>query len=144
MGFLDRFRTPKQPNDLEPEAEPEPERWDGSGIDWAAVGVPAHRVDMAVELASTPDFGVDPGQDPEWQWQIALFDDARGIVGDDAIEALPAWLEDQPGIDEALHSDRELIDVRATIDRDRLAPLVVTRLATTGDPNYWDRDDDET
>ena len=138
MGFLDRFRTPKS----QPEGpEVEPERWDGSGIDWAAAGVPADRVDMAVQLTSSPDFGVDPSQDPEWQWQIALYDDARGVVGDDAIEALPAWLEDQPGIDEALHSDRELIDVRATIDRDRLARLVVTRLATTGDPNYWDRDD---
>lgn len=137
MGFLDRFRSADQPAEPEPV---EPERWDGSGVDWAAAGVPGDRVEMAVELASSPDFGVDPSPEPDVRWQLALFDDVRGVVGDDAIEALPAWLEQQPGIDEVHHSDRELMDVSGTIERDALARLVVARLATTGDPTYWDED----
>ena len=138
MGFLDRFRTPEQPESGPVQLEP----WDGSGIDWAAAGVPADRIDMAVEIASSTDFGVDPARDRGWRWQIALFDDVRGIAGDDAIEALPAWLEDQLGIDEVVHSDRELMDVRGTTDRGDLARMVVARLAATGDPDYWDRDED--
>ena len=70
----------------------------------------------------------------------ALFDDVRGVVGDDAIGALPSWLEEQPAIDEVDHVDRELIEVRGGIDRDALARLVVARLAVTDDPAYWDED----
>lgn len=136
MGFLDRFRTPEQPS--EPEAEPEP--WDGSGVDWAAAGVPADRIEMAVEIASSPDFGVDPSTEPDVQWQVALYDEVRSVVGDDAIEALPAWLEDQPGVDEVDGIDREIMEVSGTIDRDALARLIVARLATTGDPTFWDED----
>lgn len=136
MGFLDRFRIPKQPN----EPESEPERWDGSGVDWAAAGVPDDRIEMANEIASSPDFGVDPSTEPDRQWQLALFDDVRGFVGDDAIEALPSWLEAQPAIDEVDHVDRELMEVRGGINRDTLARLVVARLAVTGDPGYWDED----
>ncbi|MCO8125992.1 hypothetical protein NHL50_02090 [Acidimicrobiia bacterium EGI L10123] len=136
MGFLDRFRTPKQP--VEPESEPDP--WDGSGVDWAAAGVPDDRIEMAAEIASSPDFGVDASTEPGRQWSLALFDDVRGVVGDDAIEALPSWLEEQPAIDEVDHVDRELMEVRGEIDRDTLARLVVTRLAVTADPGYWDED----
>lgn len=134
MGFLDRFRTPQQPS----EPEPEPEPWDGSGVDWAEAGVPKDRIELAAEIASSPDFGVDISDEPGCQWRLALFDDVRGVVGDDAIEALPSWLEEQPAIDEVDHVDRELMEVRGGIDRDTLARLVVARLATTGDPNYWD------
>ena len=136
MGFLDRFRTSQQP---EPEAERKP--WDGSDVDWAAAGVPADRIAMATEVASSPDFGVDPSSEPDRQWQLALYDDVRGVVGDDAIEALPGWLEEQPGIEVVEHVDREVMEVGGTIGRDALARLVVARLATTGDPGYWDEDE---
>ena len=137
MGFLDRFRTPEQPNDPEPvELEP----WDGADVDWAAAGVPTDRVAMAAEVATSPDFGVDPSPEPGFRWRLALFDDVRGVVGDDAIEALPAWLMDQPGIEQVDHFDREFMDVRGEVDRDSLAVQVVARLATTGDPHYWDDD----
>lgn len=142
VGFLDLFRTPQQPP--EPEREPAaPEPWDGSGVDWSAAGVPDDRIELAVEIASSPDFGVDPSDEPDRRWRLALFDDVRGVVGDDAIEALPTWLEQQPGIDVVEHVDRELMEVGGTIDSDALARLVVARLASTGDPGYWDEAGDE-
>lgn len=113
-------------------------RWDGSAVDWAAAGVRADRVAMAQEIAASADFGVDPPAEPdEFMWDVALFDDVRGICGDAAIEALDGWLETVDGVDTAVWADREYFMVAGPISRHDLAVAVICRLAETGDPDYW-------
>lgn len=144
VGFLDRFRrSDDEPGGPDPTPEPtsEPAGWDGSGVDWAAAGVPTDAVEIATELAETPDFGVDPSDEDGYRWFVALFDDVRGLVGDPAIEALDAWLETFDDIDRVEFFDRELLHVDGTIGRHDLAVRVVARLAATADPTYWDDDE---
>ncbi|WP_436793838.1 hypothetical protein [Actinospongicola halichondriae] len=136
MGFLDRFK--KGDGEANEPAAVVPDRWDGSAIDWSAAGVPDDAVDLATEIAATPDFGVDPSDEDGFRWLVALFDDVRGLVGDPAIEALPAWLESSPDVDRAESFDRELVHVSGTVERHELAVRVVSRLAATADPTYWD------
>lgn len=144
MGFLDRFKKnddepdPRRDMSSEPPAADEPEPWDGSGVDWAAAGVAADAVELAAELADSSDFGVDPSEEDGFRWSVALFDDVRGLVGDPAIEALPAWLETFDDVDAAESFDREIIEVRGTVERHDLAVRIVARLAATADPTYWD------
>lgn len=144
MGLFDRFR--KQTPDASDQGRwgtdgaPKPDdypRWDGSGVDWATHDVPAGRTELAEEIASSDDFGIDPPAEPGFDWDVALFDDVRGIVGDDCIEALPDWLESLDGIEETVWADREYIWVRGPISRHDLATAVVARLAITADPDYW-------
>ena len=69
-----------------------------------------------------------------------MYDDVRGLVGDPAIESLPAWLESSDDIERADHIDREIIEVDGSVDRDGLAVRIIARLAETADPTYWDDD----
>lgn len=135
MGFLDRF---KKGDEAEPPAVDQPEPWDGGAVDWAAAGVSAGAVELAAELADSDDFGVDPSEEDGCRWSVALFDDVRGLVGDPAIEALPAWLETFDDLDAAESFDREIIEVRGSVERHDLAVRIVARLAATADRAYWD------
>ena len=141
MGWLARLFGASGRNDKPVASEPYDEaipRWDGSTVDWSAVGVPADRVMMAEQIAASADFGIDPPTEPAtFTWDVALFDDVRGIVGDAAIEALEGWLPTLDGIDTAVWADREYFMVAGPISRHDLAVAVIVRLVCTGDPDYW-------
>ena len=103
--------------------------------------LPPDAAALAERLAASGDFGVEPSEEDGFEWEISLFDDVRGWVGDDAIEALPAWLESFDDIREVLHVEREVIWVGGIVSRAGLEARVLARLAQSADPGYWDRDD---
>ncbi len=107
-----------------------PSRWSG----WNTV--PEDRLELAREIESCEDFGVD--EQAPGVHQVALYDDLRGLVGDDAIEALPEKIAALDGVERCDHLDREVIEVEGTITADHIAAFVVAELAVTGDPHYWD------
>jgi hypothetical protein len=104
---------------------------------WLAWGtVPDDRRGLAAEIDTCADFGVDE-QGPA-TYQVALFDDLRGLVGDDAIEALAPKIAALEGVERCEHSDRELIDVEGPITAEQLRAFVIAELAVSGDPHFWD------
>lgn len=104
---------------------------------WQAWGtVPDDRRDLAAEIDTCADFGVDE-QGPA-AYRVALFDDLRALVGDDAIEALAPKIAALEGVERCEHSDRELIDVEGPITAEQLRAFVIAELAVSGDPHFWD------
>lgn len=124
-------RTPARGQETVATAPDLPARWQDH-----TDRIPPGRVDLAAELEASDDFGVDPGG--PGRWRVALFDDVRALVGDDAIAALPERLARLDGVDGVSHDDREFIDVEGAITGEQLRAWVVAELATTGDPHYWD------
>ena len=98
--------------------------------------VPEERLELAQEIEACDDFGVE--QQAPGLHQVALYDDVRTLVGDDAIEALPGKIAALTGVTRCDHLDRELIEVEGPLTTDQLAAYVIAELAATGDPTYWD------
>lgn len=106
-------------------------------VTWEAWGtVPDDRRGLAAEIDACADFGVDD-HGPR-TYQVALYDDLRALVGDDAIEALPPRIAALSGVERCDHEDRELMTVVGSITAGQLRAFVVAELATSGDPHAWD------
>ena len=58
----------------------------------------------------------DEEADPRWDFAID-FTDLAAVDHEDAVQALAAWLQTYPGVEQAYHQDREVIVLRGQLDR---------------------------
>lgn len=102
---------------------------------WKGYDVPEDRLSLVEELILCEEFRVE---EEEEEIVVNLYDDARVLVGDPAIEALPAAIAALPGVEEVYHEDREIIRVRGSINREQVEAFTLAHLARTGDPRWFD------
>lgn len=109
----------------------------GLPVHWSGWGsLSADREELAGEIEECEDFGVDP--EGPGRFSIALFDDLRGLVGDDAVDVLERDLETLEGVDVVEREDREVIIVDGSLSCEQLRAFTVATLAREGDRHYWD------
>ena len=113
-----------------------PEGWHGYADRLAASG----RVGLARDLADLPGLGIEPGGCYEGraprpgERAVALYDDVRVLVGDDAVRGMAERLRTLPVITSAERVQREHVDVIGSITDDRLLAAVIADLAVHGVP----------
>lgn len=98
--------------------------------------VPQDRLELAEEIESCSDFGIEP--EGRGRHRISLYDDLRGLVGDEAIEPLSEKISALDGVKSCTQVDREEMEVEGAITAEQLAAFIIAELAATGNATSWD------